>query len=101
VKKHNVAFHSRDYAKYHSVTPIIQPDAMARDDVLRGCLKAYLKSAMEGEFYDLRRINFRGQKSAIDWGFDESKVHAKESLPMLDEIQKVFTATGFIRRNRR
>lgn len=116
----------RDYAKYNFVTPIIQPDNMSRDDVLRGvlhnyrrfyfkkatggylwdkdpfrrkylrgCLKAYLKSAMDRKFYDLGRINFWGQKSDIDWGFDETKVHDKEALPMLDEIQKVFTGDEF------
>lgn len=111
----------RDYAKYNFVTPIIQPDAMTRDDVLRGvlhnyrryyfkkatggylwdkdpfrrkylrgCLKAFLKSAMERRFYDLGRINFWGQKSEIDWGFDANKVHAKEDLPELVEIQRVW-----------
>ncbi len=50
---------------------------------------------MERKFYDLGRINFWGRKSEIDWGFDESKVHAKAALPELDEIQKVFTGDAF------
>ncbi len=62
---------------------------------LRGCLKAYLKSAFERRFYDLGRINFWGQKSEIDWGFDETKVHDRTQLPVLDEIQKVFTNDEF------
>jgi anaerobic magnesium-protoporphyrin IX monomethyl ester cyclase len=35
----------RDYAKYNFVTPIIQPDAMTRDQVLKGVLRNY------GRFY--------------------------------------------------
>lgn len=66
-----------------------------RRKYLRGCLKAYLKSAFERRFYDLGRINFWGQKTDIDWGFDESKVHDKSQMPVLDEIQKVFTNDEF------
>jgi anaerobic magnesium-protoporphyrin IX monomethyl ester cyclase len=112
----------RDYAKYNFVTPIIQPDVMTRDEVLkgvlhnyrrfyfkkatggylwdrdpyrrkylRGCLKAYLKSAMERRFYDLGRINYWGQ-STVDWKFDESKTTSKQELVRLKskrEIQHV------------
>jgi anaerobic magnesium-protoporphyrin IX monomethyl ester cyclase len=112
----------RDYAKYNFVTPIIQPDAMTRDEVLkgvlnnyrrfyfkkatrgylwdkdparrrylRGCLKAYLKSAMERRFYDLGRINYWGQGS-VDWKFDDSKITSKEELVRLRtkrEIQHI------------
>jgi anaerobic magnesium-protoporphyrin IX monomethyl ester cyclase len=121
----------RDHAKYNFVTPIIQPDLMSRDDLLRGvlhnyrrfyfrkptggylwdkdpfrrryargCLKAYLKSAMERRFYDLGRINFWGQKSEIDWGFDASKVHDKRELPVLNEIQRVRRTDEFQPRKR-
>ena len=58
---------------------------------LRGCLKAYLKSAMERRFYDLGRINYWGQ-SSVDFGFDESKVTSKEELVRMrskKEIQHV------------
>ncbi|MCU0620804.1 MAG: magnesium-protoporphyrin IX monomethyl ester anaerobic oxidative cyclase, partial [Gemmatimonadales bacterium] len=48
-----------------------------RRKYLRGCLKAYLKSAMERRFYDLGRINFWGQ-SKVDWGFDQDKVYQGE-----------------------
>jgi anaerobic magnesium-protoporphyrin IX monomethyl ester cyclase len=112
----------RDYAKYNFVTPIIQPDTMTRDEVLkgvlnnyrrfyfkkatggylwdrdpyrrkylRGCLKAYLKSAMERRFYDLGRINYWGQ-STVDWKFDEDKTTSKQELVRLRskrEIQHV------------
>jgi anaerobic magnesium-protoporphyrin IX monomethyl ester cyclase len=116
----------RDYAKYNFVTPIIQPDAMTREEVLRGvlhnyrrfyfkkatggylwdkdpyrrkylrgCLKAYLKSAMERRFYDLGRINFWGQNTKIDWGFDESKVFDKEELVQIHEIQRIRVTDEF------
>jgi anaerobic magnesium-protoporphyrin IX monomethyl ester cyclase len=112
----------RDYAKYNFVTPIIQPDVMTRDEVLkgvlnnyrrfyfkkatggylwdrdpyrrkylRGCLKAYLKSAVERRFYDLGRINYWGQ-STVDWKFDEEKTTSKQELVRLKskrEIQHV------------
>jgi anaerobic magnesium-protoporphyrin IX monomethyl ester cyclase len=112
----------RDYAKYNFVTPIIQPDTMTRDDVLkgvlhnyrrfyfkkatggylwdkdpyrrkylRGCLKAYLKSAVERKFYDLGRINYWGQ-SSVDFQFDETKITSKQELVRLKskrEIQHV------------
>jgi anaerobic magnesium-protoporphyrin IX monomethyl ester cyclase len=112
----------RDYAKYNFVTPIIQPDVMTRDEVLkgvlnnyrrfyfkkatggylwdrdpyrrkylRGCLKAYLKSAVERRFYDLGRINYWGQ-STVDWKFDEGKTTSKQELVRLKskrEIQHV------------
>jgi anaerobic magnesium-protoporphyrin IX monomethyl ester cyclase len=112
----------RDYAKYNFVTPIIQPDTMSRDEVLkgvlhnyrrfyfkkatggylwdkdpyrrkylRGCLKAYLKSAMERRFYDLGRINYWGQ-STVDWKFDADKTTSKQELVRLQskrEIQHV------------
>lgn len=33
----------RDYAKYNFVTPIIQPDGMTRDEVLKGVLRNYAR----------------------------------------------------------
>lgn len=44
---------------------------------LRGCLKAYLKSAVERRFYDLGRINYWGQ-STVDFGFDDSKTRTSD-----------------------
>ena len=113
----------RDYSKYNFVTPIMQPDAMTREEVLRGvlhnyrryyfkkaiggylwdkdpfrrkylrgCLKAFLKSAFERRFYDLGRINYWGQAGKIDWGFDPEKVTPREELVTLGrprEIQRV------------
>jgi anaerobic magnesium-protoporphyrin IX monomethyl ester cyclase len=62
-----------------------------RRKYLRGCLKAYLKSAMERRFYDLGRINYWGQ-SNVDFGFDETKVTSKQELVRMrskKEIQHV------------
>ena len=62
-----------------------------RRKYLRGCLKAYLKSAMERRFYDLGRINYWGAGKA-DWQFDESKITSKEELVRLrtkKEIQHI------------
>jgi anaerobic magnesium-protoporphyrin IX monomethyl ester cyclase len=40
----------RDYAKYNFVTPIIQPDAMTREQVLKGVLRNY------GRFYSKKAV---------------------------------------------
>ncbi len=46
----------RDYAKYNFVTPIIQPDEMTREDVLKGVLhnyrRFYFKKATGGYLWD-------------------------------------------------
>lgn len=70
-----------------------------RRKYLRGCLKAYLKSAVERRFYDLGRINYWGAGKA-DWQFDESKVTSKEELIRLRakrEIQHVNTSAASAR----
>ncbi|MEJ2604468.1 MAG: hypothetical protein P8172_14480, partial [Gammaproteobacteria bacterium] len=48
-----------------------------------GCLKAAMKSGFERRFYDLGRINYRGQKD-IDFKFDESRVLTSEELAMIE-----------------
>lgn len=42
----------RDYAKYNFVTPIIQPDAMSREQVLKGVLKNYARFYMRKSFLE-------------------------------------------------
>jgi len=115
----------RDFAKYNFVTPIIQPDAMTRDDVLRGvlhnyrryyfkkalfsypwardpykrkylrgCLKAFLKGAVGRRFYDLGRINYWGQPTKIDFGFDESKVLSQGELAQLSHRKAEAASTN-------
>ncbi len=44
-----------------------------------GCLKAAFKSGFERKFYDLGRINYRGQKD-IDFKFDEARVLSQDEL---------------------
>jgi anaerobic magnesium-protoporphyrin IX monomethyl ester cyclase len=61
-----------------------------RRKYLRGCLKAYLKSAVERRFYDLGRINYWGQ-SKVDFGFDESKITSKEELVRLKRRRRSST----------
>ena len=42
----------RDYAKYNFVTPIIQPDEMTREQVLKGVLKNYARFYMRKAFLE-------------------------------------------------
>lgn len=42
----------RDYSKYNFVTPIIQPDAMSREQVLKGVLKNYARFYMRKTFFE-------------------------------------------------
>jgi anaerobic magnesium-protoporphyrin IX monomethyl ester cyclase len=42
----------RDYSKYNFVTPIIQPDAMTRDQVLKGVLRNYARFYMKKSFLE-------------------------------------------------
>lgn len=42
----------RDYAKYNFVTPIIQPDLMTREEVLKGVLKNYARFYMRKAFLE-------------------------------------------------
>jgi len=42
----------RDYAKYNFVTPIIQPDGMKREDVLKGVLRNYGRFYMRKAFFE-------------------------------------------------
>jgi len=41
----------RDYSKYNFVTPIIQPDAMTREQVLKGVLRNYARFYMKKTFF--------------------------------------------------
>ena len=47
---------------------------------MMGCLKAFAKSSFERRFYDLGRINYRGQRGDIDFKFDENRVVQAEQL---------------------
>jgi anaerobic magnesium-protoporphyrin IX monomethyl ester cyclase len=41
----------RDYSKYNFVTPIMKPEAMEREDVLKGVLKCYARFYMRKTFF--------------------------------------------------
>jgi anaerobic magnesium-protoporphyrin IX monomethyl ester cyclase len=108
----------RDYSKYNFVTPIIQPDSMEREAVLKGvlrnygrfymrkaflkypfikdpfkrrymmgCLKAFAKTTVTKQFYDLGRISFHGMSTQVDLGFDESKVLSHDQIITLKETR--------------
>lgn len=49
----------RDYAKYNFVTPIIQPDAMSREQVLKGVLKNYARFYLRKTFLEYPWIRDR------------------------------------------
>jgi anaerobic magnesium-protoporphyrin IX monomethyl ester cyclase len=42
----------RDYAKYNFVTPIMKPEAMDREDVLKGVLRNYARFYMRKAFFE-------------------------------------------------
>jgi anaerobic magnesium-protoporphyrin IX monomethyl ester cyclase len=101
----------RDYAKYNFVTPIIQPDAMSREQVLKGVLKNYARFYMRKTFFEypwirdsFKRRYMLGCLKAfakttatkkfydlerlkvdgnVDLGFDETKVLSREQIAEL------------------
>jgi anaerobic magnesium-protoporphyrin IX monomethyl ester cyclase len=100
----------RDYAKYNFVTPIIQPDEMSREQVLKGVLKNYARFYMRKAFleYPWIRDKFKrrymlgclkafakttatkqfydlervnfGVHATVDLDFDETKVLSKQQI---------------------
>jgi anaerobic magnesium-protoporphyrin IX monomethyl ester cyclase len=100
----------RDYAKYNFVTPIIQPDAMSREQVLKGVLKNYARFYMRKAFLEYPWIRDRfkrrymmgclkafakttatkqfydlervnfGVHATVDLDFDETKVLTREQI---------------------
>ena len=97
----------RDYSHYNFVTPIIKPDNMSREDVLKGvlhnyarfyswkfleywfekdsfkrryllgCLWAFVKTTLNKRFYNLERVKDKG---VIDFGFDEARILSPEQM---------------------
>lgn len=49
----------RDYSKYNFVTPIMKPEAMEREDVLKGVLKCYARFYMRKTFFSYPWIRDR------------------------------------------
>ncbi|WP_295390891.1 magnesium-protoporphyrin IX monomethyl ester anaerobic oxidative cyclase [uncultured Thiodictyon sp.] len=102
----------RDYSKYNFVTPIMKPEAMTREEVLKGvlrnyarfyarksffeypwirgdkfkrrymlgCLWAFMRTTWNKTFYDLDRVNMKGE---VDLGFDQSKVLTQDQIAEL------------------
>ncbi|MGL4378552.1 MAG: magnesium-protoporphyrin IX monomethyl ester anaerobic oxidative cyclase, partial [Microcoleaceae cyanobacterium] len=90
----------RDYSQYNFVTPIMKPDAITREALLKGvlrnyarfymnktweywwekdpfkrryllgCLWAFAKTTWNKRFYNLKRVKQRGLRTEIDFGFD-------------------------------
>ncbi|MBE9228770.1 magnesium-protoporphyrin IX monomethyl ester anaerobic oxidative cyclase [Phormidium sp. LEGE 05292] len=103
----------RDYSHYNFVTPIIKPDNMTREEVLKGvlrnyarfyswkfleywlekdpfkrryllgCLWAFVKTTLNKRFYNLNRVKQKGLHTEIEFGFDESKILSAEQMALL------------------
>ena len=100
----------RDYSHYNFVTPIMKPNAITREQLLKGvlrnyarfymwktleywlvqdpfkrryllgCLWAFLKTTFNKRFYNLKRIKQKGFHTEIDFGFDESRILTREQI---------------------
>jgi anaerobic magnesium-protoporphyrin IX monomethyl ester cyclase len=100
----------RDYSHYNFVTPIIKPDNMTREEVLKGvlrnyarfyswkfleywfvkdpfkrryllgCLWAFVKTTLNKRFYNLKRIKRKGIHAEIEFGFDQSRILSTEEM---------------------
>jgi len=103
----------RDYSHYNFVTPIIKPDNMTREEVLKGvlrnyarfygwkfleywfesdpfkrryllgCLWAFVKTTLNKRFYNLKRVKQKGLHTEIEFGFDESRILTPEQMAQL------------------
>ncbi|WP_416669560.1 magnesium-protoporphyrin IX monomethyl ester anaerobic oxidative cyclase [Egbenema bharatensis] len=103
----------RDYSHYNFVTPIIKPDNMTREDLLKavlhnyarfygwkfweywfekdpfkrryllGCLWAFVKTTLNKRFYNLKRVKQKGLQTEIEFGFDESRILTAEQMAQL------------------
>ncbi len=100
----------RDYSHYNFVTPIMKPNAITREQLLKGvlrnyarfymwktleywfvrdpfkrryllgCLWAFLKTTLNKRFYNLKRVKQKGFHTEIDFGFDESRILTHEQI---------------------
>ncbi|MEI6063377.1 MAG: magnesium-protoporphyrin IX monomethyl ester anaerobic oxidative cyclase [Pseudanabaena sp. ELA748] len=107
----------RDYSHYNFVTPIIKPDNMSREDVLKGvlrnyarfyswkfleywfekdsfkrryllgCLWAFVKTTLNKRFYNLDRVKQKGLHTEIDFGFDEARILTPEQMALIKKGQ--------------
>jgi anaerobic magnesium-protoporphyrin IX monomethyl ester cyclase len=100
----------RDYSHYNFVTPIMKPQNISREELLKGvlrnyarfymwksleywfepdpfkrryllgCLGAFLKTTLNKRFYNLKRVKQKGLSTEIDFGFDESRILSQEEI---------------------
>ena len=107
----------RDYSHYNFVTPIIKPDNMSREEVLKGvlrnyarfyswkfleywfekdsfkrryllgCLWAFVKTTLNKRFYNLDRVKQKGLHTEIDFGFDEARILTPEQMALIKKGQ--------------
>lgn len=112
----------RDYSQYNFVTPIMKPEAMEREDVLKGvlknyarfylrksveywfekdkfkrnyllgCLKAFIQTTLNKRFYNLKRVKYKGLGTEIELGFDESKILTREQIAKLKQERPELSA---------
>ena len=108
----------RDYSHYNFVTPIMKPDAITREELLKGilrnyarfyshkmleywfvkdplkrkyllgCLKAFVQTTLNKRFYNLKRVKQKGWHTEIDFGFDCNRILTPEQLTELSELKK-------------
>jgi anaerobic magnesium-protoporphyrin IX monomethyl ester cyclase len=77
----------RNYARFYMHKAffeylMIRGDKLKRSYML-GCLRAFLKSTATKKFYDLERLKFRGNRTDVDFGFDNTKVLSREQITEL------------------
>jgi anaerobic magnesium-protoporphyrin IX monomethyl ester cyclase len=100
----------RDYSHYNFVTPILKPDNLTREELLKsvlrnyarfylnktweywfekdpfkrryllGCLWAFLKTTLNKRFYNLKRVKRHGLRTEVEFGFDASKILSPEEM---------------------
>ncbi|WP_031291665.1 magnesium-protoporphyrin IX monomethyl ester anaerobic oxidative cyclase [Leptolyngbya sp. Heron Island J] len=100
----------RDFSHYNFVTPIIKPDNMTREAVLKGvlrnyarfygwkfleywftrdpfkrryllgCLWAFVQTTLNQRFYNLKRVKRKGMHAEIELGFDQSRILSAEDM---------------------
>jgi anaerobic magnesium-protoporphyrin IX monomethyl ester cyclase len=100
----------RDYSHYNFVTPIMKPNNITREELLKGVLRnyarfymwktweywfekdpfkrryllgrlrAFLQTTINKRFYNLKRVKQKGLHTEIDFGFDESKILSREQI---------------------
>ncbi|PSB17269.1 magnesium-protoporphyrin IX monomethyl ester anaerobic oxidative cyclase [Phormidesmis priestleyi ULC007] len=116
----------RDYSHYNFVTPIIKPDHMTREGVLKGvlrnyarfyswkfleywfepdpfkrryllgCLWAFVKTTLNKRFYNLSRVKQKGLHTEIEFGFDESKILSAEQMAQFKQPSADIDSLGTI-----